>query len=232
MKIGHRGAAGYAPENTIVSIHAAIAHDVDGIEFDVRLTLDKELVLCHDATLLRTAELDVHISDLTLEQIRQVSTLAGEPIPTLEEALKAVGETPVIIEVKDAGSVDRLIAVLDKFTDLDVSVASFNHDEMATLLKRRPKTIVYLLERTNPFEVIQKAHTMHVAGIGLNYWILNPLTYFLAKRNNLIIYVYTVNRPFIGHFIHRLYPQVRICTNYPDKIFIRAEFRRKKPSSK
>jgi len=225
MKIGHRGAAGYAPENTIKSIKTAIAFGVDGIEFDVQLTKDDHLILCHDASLKRTTGDNRHVSDLTLAEIRTIRTRQGEPIPSLIEALKASGTTPVIIEVKSNGAVESLIDALAQVDHPALSVASFHHGEMKKLLAKRPDLPVFLLERTNPIEVIQKARSVGASGIGLNYWILNPLTYALARKHRLDIFVYTVNNPLMGGFIHRLYPDVRICTNFPDRIVIRKKIR-------
>lgn len=221
MKIGHRGVAGYAPENTIRSILTAIQYGVDGIEFDVRQTKDKKLVLCHDPTLKRIAHDRRRISELTLSEIRDIVTHHGEPIPTLEEALEAVGDTPVIIEVKESGTSDLLIPILNKFHATGLSIASFDHQEMRELLHKRPDLPVYLLERNNPLEVIQHARAVGAFGVGLNFWLLNPLTYILARRAGLELYVYTVNKPFIGAFIHRLYPHTQICTNFPDRITIK-----------
>lgn len=221
MKIGHRGAAGYAPENTIKSIRAAKQYGVDGIEFDVRSTSDGELVLCHDPTLKRIANVSSRVSDLTLKEVLAIKTLHGEQIPTLREALSVVGKTPVIIEVKEAGTSLKLISIIEDFPNTALSIASFNHQEMKDLAALRPDLPIYLLEQYNPLEVIQHAVAMNAYGIGLNFWLLNPLTYLLAKRAGLEIYVYTVNKPFLGNFIHRLYPTVQICTNFPDRITIK-----------
>jgi glycerophosphoryl diester phosphodiesterase len=92
--IGHRGAAAYAPENTLGSFRAAKALGCGWVEFDVRLTGDGALVVCHDDTLARTTGNRGRISKLPLDSIRQMDAgswfgpgFAGERIPTLDETL-------------------------------------------------------------------------------------------------------------------------------------------------
>ena len=99
--IGHRGAAGLAPENTVRSIR--VAHDLklDGIEFDVRITKDNHLVVCHDKDLQHIAGIDKLISKLTLAEIKAVKTLSGEPIPTLQQVIKEAGNSQLLIEGKE-----------------------------------------------------------------------------------------------------------------------------------
>src|SRR5947199_1375723 len=92
--IGHRGAAAYAPENTLAGLRRARALGCEWVEFDVRLTGDGALVLCHDARLDRTTDGSGLISAMTLAAIRDRDAgvrfgaeFAGERVPTLGEAL-------------------------------------------------------------------------------------------------------------------------------------------------
>src|SRR5208282_785001 len=92
--IGHRGAAAYAPENTLAGFCVAKSLGCAWVEFDVRLTADDEPVICHDDRLDRTAGVRGCISKLPLAAIRQLDagswfggSFTGEHIPTLDEAL-------------------------------------------------------------------------------------------------------------------------------------------------
>ncbi len=89
--IGHRGAAGMEPENTIPSIEASARLKVDAIEFDIRLTKDGALILFHDPNLLRIAGTNRNISDMTLKEINMTITKSGHPIPVISEAFEAAG---------------------------------------------------------------------------------------------------------------------------------------------
>lgn len=95
--IGHRGVAAYAPENTIEGIHTAADMAVEWVELDVKITKDQVPVIFHDDTLERTTNGSGLVANLTFEEIRNFEcgswfsdSFAGIRIPTLEEALEAV----------------------------------------------------------------------------------------------------------------------------------------------
>ncbi|HWB48784.1 MAG TPA: glycerophosphodiester phosphodiesterase family protein [Stellaceae bacterium] len=110
--IGHRGAAAYAPENTLAGFRAARALRCGWVEFDVRLAADGALVVCHDDTVDRTTDGRGRISKLPLAAIRRLDAgswfgvgFAGEPVPTLAEALTLCREIGLgaNIEIKAEG---------------------------------------------------------------------------------------------------------------------------------
>lgn len=215
--IGHRGAAGLALENTLPSIELARLLGVNAIEIDVRKTKDNKLVVCHDSDLSDISGSSAKVSENSLRQLQKIILNDGQSVtPSLRQALKMAGSIPVMIELKQAGCAELLMEVLKEFPDLKVSVASFKLDELAYLRRLNPKMTLYGLERTKPFDIIQFARELKLDGVGLNFWLLNPLTYFLAKRYKLDVYVYTVNSRLLGRFIGLLYPAVAVCTNHPE----------------
>jgi glycerophosphoryl diester phosphodiesterase len=216
--IGHRGAAGLALENSLASIRAALAAGVDAIEIDVRLTKDDQLVLCHDPDLLSVTGKSLTIRDLTLAEIRKLKTLNGEPVPTLIEALQTAAPTPIIIELKDPDSAHVLIQLLENQSLQSISVASFKHAELGIIKKHYPGITTYALEHTKPFDILHDTYLAGANGIGLNFWLLNPLTYWRARRRQLNVYVYTVNNPFLAWWLSIMYPRVAICTDYPNRL--------------
>lgn len=213
--IGHRGAAGLALENTLDAIRAGIAAGVDGIEFDVRLTADGHFVLCHDPTLRRVSDHEHAIDKCSLEELRQLPLHNGKPVPTLEEALKAVGKLTVIVEPKGNDWAEPLAVFFERHKAVDLRVISFNHSELAKFHMLMPDIRVYANERTNAFDAIQYARAHDFAGVDLNFWLVNPFTCFIAKRSKLEIIVYTVDRPWIVRFLYKLFPEITITTNYP-----------------
>lgn len=70
--IAHRGASGHAPENTIDSFQIAAEMDCDGIELDVQLTKDRELIACHDYTVNRTTNGQGKVCHLSLQEIQRL----------------------------------------------------------------------------------------------------------------------------------------------------------------
>ena len=113
--IGHRGAAGVAPENSVVSIERAIRGGAQAIEVDVHVSADGRLVTIHDDTLDRTTDGTGPVGSMTLQEIGRLDAGyhftpdrggsfpyrgTGVRVPTLDEAVSAAGRLPMIIEVK------------------------------------------------------------------------------------------------------------------------------------
>jgi glycerophosphoryl diester phosphodiesterase len=111
--IGHRGAAGLAPENTLASIEKALSLGVDRIEIDIHQTKDNVLVVIHDETLERTTNGKGKIKDLTYREILKYSAGAkfspaceNEKVPTLAEVLDLIdGKSQLLIELKKATAI-------------------------------------------------------------------------------------------------------------------------------
>lgn len=98
INIAHRGASGYAPENTMAAFEKALEMGADLLELDVQLSTDGHVVVIHDYTVERTTDGQGKVEDLTLEESRKLDAGAwyrpefkGEVIPTLEEVLEHVG---------------------------------------------------------------------------------------------------------------------------------------------
>jgi len=215
--IAHRGASGLALENTLASLELARLLGVDAIEIDILKTSDDVLVVCHDFTLTRVSESAIHIGGSTLEQIQAVTLNDGaSSVPTLEQALEITGDIPLIIELKSADCVDAIVPVIKRHAKRDLSIASFRHGDLGKLRKLTVDAKLIALERTKPFEIVDSAKREGFDGIGLNFWLLNPLTYWWIKRAGLSLYVYTINSRVLGNFIGWLYPRAAICTDHPE----------------
>lgn len=215
--IAHRGASGLALENTLPSIELANLLGVDSIEIDIRRTKDGHFVVCHDDDIYRISGIHKKISRSTLAQIQDITLLDGQStVPTLKQAIETAKDTPLIIEVKITGAAKELANYLATYNSKKFTIASFHHREAVQIKSLAPNIKVYLAERTNMFEIITNAKQSKVEGIDLNFWLLNPLTYFFAKRYKLDIMAYTVNSRLLAWIIHWLYPSVAICTNHPE----------------
>lgn len=105
--LGHRGAREVAPENTLAAFRAALDAGADGIECDVMLSRDRQVVVIHDATLDRTTNGHGRVADHTLTELRQLDAgswfnprFAGEKIPTLAETLAWVKASGAVINIE------------------------------------------------------------------------------------------------------------------------------------
>lgn len=121
IAVGHRGTVHLAPENTLAAFRKAIELGVDLVEIDVRETRDGHLIIMHDATVDRTTNGKGRVTDLTLEEIKRLDAgswfspkFAGEPVPTLDEALSLMkGRALPDIDFK-AGTPEKLVGTLSR----------------------------------------------------------------------------------------------------------------------
>jgi len=127
LRIGHRGAAGHAPENTLAAVRQGIELGVDFVEIDVRRTADGVLVALHDATVNRTTNGRGRVEALSLGEVRKLDAGNGERIPTVEEVLQmAGGRTGLMLELKVDGLAHLTVQTVQKVQlDTPVIYASF-----------------------------------------------------------------------------------------------------------
>ena len=98
----HRGASAHAPENTIAAFKLAADQQADGIELDVTLSKDGQIVVIHDDSVDRTTNGTGEVVDLTLAELQALDAGQGEHIPTLKEVFESVGNSLVVnIELKN-----------------------------------------------------------------------------------------------------------------------------------
>lgn len=157
--LGHRGASAYAPENTMPAFIMALEQEADGVELDVHLSKDGELIVMHDERVDRTTNAKGFIKDYTLEELKQMeasngmSGFSGVRIPTLNEVYELFRGTDKIINVEIKtdmidypGICDKLIA-LEKQTDMvgRIIYSSFNHYTIMELMKKCPEAKTGLL---------------------------------------------------------------------------------------
>lgn len=145
---GHRGASGYAPENTLEAFRLAMDMGADGFELDVHMSKDGELVVIHDESVDRTTDGTGLIKDLTLAQLKALDAsnhmekYRGAKIPTLSEVYDLIRDTNHIVNVEIKtdecfypGMEEKCLALAkEKGVEERILYSSFNHH---TLLKMR-----------------------------------------------------------------------------------------------
>lgn len=230
--IAHRGASGLALENTIESIQAALELKVDAIECDVRRTKDHKLVILHDPNTGRVSDTKLNVKEHTLAELQKVKLHNGHHVPSLEQVLKLVNnQVPLVLDIKDGNLHHELLHLLEKYPDTEISLTGLQYEEMHVIFLKRSDISFFVQSHFSPIEIIQTAKKLQATGISLNMWLINPLTYFLARRNNLRIRVYTVNHPFMIRFLKILYPGIEVFTNHPHK-YVRKHRRKTKRKAK
>lgn len=220
LRIGHRGAAGHAPGNTLLSIETAIRIGVDLIELDIQRTRDEHLIVLHDRFLQPSTTGRGLAPDHTLAEVRQIRTVPGnQPIPTLTEVLEAVsGHAGLMLEIKQPGIAESVAeAVRRSGFPGPVYYASFLHDEIRRLRPADPAVrTIALLEGVpiNPSAFALEAHATH-AGVGIE--CLSVEFVRALHEAGLQVFVYTVDLPEQIAFA-RACGVDGIISNYPDRL--------------
>ena len=163
--IAHRGASGYAPENTRAAFDRAITLGADAIETDVQLTADGQLVLFHDATVDRTSDGQGPVADHTLAELRRLDlggwfapAFAGERVLTAPELLdEYLGRIPLVFEIKDPRATGPLVALLTTLAPPDrVQVTSFHWPALLDARGLNPELTLGFLTPTFEQDTIER----------------------------------------------------------------------------
>jgi glycerophosphoryl diester phosphodiesterase len=151
--VGHRGASGHAPENTMAAFELALQIGADGIEFDVQRSSDGRLMIFHDDELRRTTNAEGSLRNLTFEDLRKVDSgewfseaFRGERIPSIEELFDFLrgNDLLIFLELKEPWRFDGIEGqVAQMIRDYDLvdrtQVRSFYHDALHSLYKIAPE---------------------------------------------------------------------------------------------
>jgi glycerophosphoryl diester phosphodiesterase len=194
LRVGHRGARAYEPENTLRSFKKALEMGVDAVEFDVRKTRDNHLVVIHDADVKRTTNGKGLVADLTLKEIKELSTEKGEKIPTLEEALDFLdGKVKILIELKEQGVEEKtLAAIRDRHVEKNVIVTSFLEGALAKVraLDKEIETGLIYAKHKNPVKAALELKANYLVSL---YRFTHTANVEKAHKNGLKVIVWTIN---------------------------------------
>jgi glycerophosphoryl diester phosphodiesterase len=207
MIIAHRGAKGMAPENTLAAFKLGMEHGCEGIELDVHLSVDGEILVCHDATLDRTSNGTGRICEHTLSEIQSFDAglwygeaYKGERIPTLAEVFDLVPASIMInVEVKEPyeGRMEtELIKFLRERGRMDnVVISSFDHKCVRRIKLAEPKAKIGLLYQTKLLDPLAYARSFDVDVYSLHpyYQLLDAEDVQAAVAGGLKVYPYTAN---------------------------------------
>lgn len=202
----HRGASAYAPENTLEAFQLAIEMGADGIELDVQLTKDGEVVVIHDETIDRVCDGKGYVKDYTLSELKEKKANKLHPeyenavIPTLEEVLALLQGRNITlnIELKTGvffyPEIERKTISLVKQYDMQNRVwySSFNHYSVMTVKQLAPDSKTGLLYIDGIYKPEDYAAGMGVEA--LHPYIGNLQYPFMesAKDKGIRVHVWTV----------------------------------------
>ena len=197
LRIGHRGAAGHAPENTIAAIRKGISRGADFVEVDVRRNRDGRLVLMHDERVDRTTDGSGLIAEMTWAELQLLDAGHGERVPCLEEALAAAnGRAGVILEAKTQGIGADLYEVVQASPfSCPVIYASFLRAEILAIRNIDPQARTMALMQCVPLSGAAFAREVEVTMVGLTLESATAELLIALHEAGLKVLVYTVNEP-------------------------------------
>ncbi|MDR3585872.1 MAG: glycerophosphodiester phosphodiesterase [Desulfosporosinus sp.] len=227
--IGHRGAAGSAPENTLISFAKGLEYGVDGFEFDVQLSKDGEVVVCHDERVNRTSNGMGWIKDLTLRELKNLdfgSWFAKLPIfqeiPTLRELLDMFEgiNLELNVEIKSGlvqypGIGEKVVSLLAKYNRLDNSIiSSFDHQLLYDLKQHYPLVITGILYDCAPITPWLYAKFLKAQYLHPSWYFVTPELVTASADFGIGINTWTVNSFFAAKKV-KMAQVSRIITDYP-----------------
>jgi glycerophosphoryl diester phosphodiesterase len=216
--IGHRGAAARAPENTLTGLRKARELGCRWVEFDVRLTMDKHLILLHDDRIERTTDGRGSAAALPLAALRRCDAGAwcgpgfkGERIPTLADAVALLGEIGIGANVelkavrgREAETGAAAAAMLCRLWPSHLPVpliSSFHQDALAAARARSPGIARGILFRAVPKNWRAVAESLGCAAIHADHRRLHPAIAAEIRQSGYLLLAYTVNDPARAHLL-------------------------------
>lgn len=209
----HRGASGwdrqYAPENTMPAFIKAVEMGADGIEFDVQMTKDGEIVICHDERIDRTARGHGFIKDFTLAELKEIDF--GKPhveygfveIPTLEEVLNYTKPLAIKLNIElKTGNIfydkleEKTVDMVRNFgMEERVIYSSFNHYSLEKLHRYAPDAQVGLLMRDDYVRVPDDTSHLGATAVHPPVGIVTREYVEQCHKHNVKVHTWVVDNP-------------------------------------
>lgn len=227
----HRGASGYAPENTLEAFKLAVELGADGVELDVQFTKDRQLVVIHDERIDRTSNGVGFVADYTYDELGKFNFNKTHPeyahcnIPLLEDVLKLLKPTDLTINIElktginfYPGIEEAVLSLVEKY-DMQKRIvySSFNHQTIIRIKELCPGAECGFLYADGIANIVSYAReygieNIHPALYNMKYEGLTET----CEENGIRINVWTVNSDDDIEKM-RQYGVNAVITNYPDR---------------
>lgn len=152
IAVGHRGAAGLEPENTIRGFKRAVEIGVDQIELDVRFSKDGKIVVMHDEKTDRTTNIKGLVRDLTYEELKKADAGKGEKIPLLSDVFEFMKTNKVTVQIElKVPAAKEVVQMISDYGFIErTCITSFMHDQVLEAKNIEPKMITGALITHRP----------------------------------------------------------------------------------
>jgi glycerophosphoryl diester phosphodiesterase len=222
LRIGHRGAAGLAPMNTLRSFQRALEVAVDAVELDVQWTADRQLVVIHDDDLAQSTNGQGFVHEHTLAELRRLDAGEGEHIPTFDEVLDYLkGKTLLVVDLKVSGYEEQVLrAMADHGVAADAMVCSLVPQDLRRVRALAPDVLTafsypedsggastkpYLagvvslalafMRATLPWRIGGMIQVAQADGVMLYHRLVTPAVVRAVQRRGGFIGAWTVDKP-------------------------------------
>lgn len=215
--VGHRGARGLEPENTIRSFRRALELGVDVIECDVHMTQDGYAILMHDHTVDRTTNGTGAPGNFTFDAIRRLDAGQGEKVPTLEELIELVqGKVELHIELKDPTALVPVLAIVNARRVRDQVFLTSGDTELLRRLRSADSGIrVEHIFGSPPPDAVQRAVDVQAQRLSCRFNHLTQAFVDGSHRHGLEVIAWPPNTPAEQRYAIGFGVDI-ICTDRPD----------------
>ncbi|MCL2398859.1 MAG: glycerophosphodiester phosphodiesterase [Defluviitaleaceae bacterium] len=229
--VAHRGASAYRAENTLPAFELAIQQKAEGLELDVHLTKDHQVIVAHDLELERVSDGTGRICDYTLEELRKFNfnTAFPEygfcPAPTLAEVYALVADTQLTVNVELKTTDELYPEMPEKLLNLEreysmekrVIYSSFNHYSLIAIRQLNPQAEIGLLYAMGLVDPWVYAKHLSATALHPHYRIAAALPETVARchEHDIAVNVWTVDEPKVIGYMLNLGVDT-IITNKPD----------------
>ena len=224
LKIGHRGAKGYEPENTLISFKKALDMRVNGIELDVHLSSDEVLMVIHDEKVDRTTNKTGAVNSLSLSELKKLEIETKHTIPTLKEVFDLVNKKCFInIELKGIGTPKQTVLLIEQYISekkwnySHFIVSSFDWNALQEVKNLNSQIPIGVLTNTDIDLAFAFAKFIKATSIHPNFHLLNQENTKNMQKEGFSIFPWTVNET---EDIKRMksFNVNGIITDFPDRI--------------
>lgn len=228
----HRGFSGIAPENTLSAFEKAMEAKADGVELDVHLSRDGQVIVMHDEKVDRTTDGTGWIKDLSLAELKQLDSgswfhpsYKNESVPTLTEVLERLADFSVVINIELKNTINwypglekKVIDEVKRFQVQNrVILSSFRHDSLLAVKQACPEIQTGALYACGMVDPWVYAKYLGVDAVHPHYLAVTAEMIDGCHRHGIKVHPYTVNEEKEMKRLIRAGADA-VITNYPDRM--------------
>ena len=224
LKIAHRGAKGYEPENTLKAFQKALDLNADGIELDVHLSADGHIIVIHDETINKMTNGKGFVNTLSLPELKSFLIADQYEIPTLKEVFDLVNKKCLInIELKNADALTKVVSLIDEYVSEKnwnydhFIISSFDWNALLQVHNFDSKIPIGVLTETDLDLAMAFAETIKAKAIHPYYHLLNEENVAEIQQKGFLVLPWTIN---IEEDIKKIksFKVDGMISDFPDKI--------------